>query len=141
MEDAQRTPLSEHMYRTSLNIYKAQYFSSPSDLMKSSCGWMKANIISTNVLFKRVYQLLLNDTTGCEIYTITYECILKVSLEGLRTSSRVLILCYCFQQRNLTFLSTYISHPTFRLNLKHKFSRIECTAFKEKKVKLFESIY
>ena len=54
MDHAQRTPLSEH------NIVKAQYFSSPSDLMKSSCGWMKASLISTNVPFKRVYQLLLN---------------------------------------------------------------------------------
>ena len=28
--------------------------------MKCSCGWMTASLISTNGLFKRIYQLLLN---------------------------------------------------------------------------------
>ena len=37
MEHAQRTPLSEHVHRTSLNIYKVLNFSSASDLMKSNC--------------------------------------------------------------------------------------------------------
>ena len=36
-------------------------FISPSDLIKSSCGWMKASLITANVLFQRIYQLL-NDT-------------------------------------------------------------------------------
>ena len=67
MEHAQRTPLSIHI-EPPKTLYKAQHFSSPSDLMKSSCGWMKACLISTNVLFKRIYQLLLNDTKGWEIY-------------------------------------------------------------------------
>ena len=58
MEDAQRTPSSEHVHRTSYNIYKVLNFISPSDLMKSSCGWMKASLISTNVLFQRINQLL-----------------------------------------------------------------------------------
>ena len=44
MEHAQRTPMSEHAHRTSQNIYKAPYFSPPSDLMKSSCGWMKSSL-------------------------------------------------------------------------------------------------
>ena len=41
--------------------------------MKSSCGWLKASLISTNVLFKRIYQILLNDTTEWEIYTSIYQ--------------------------------------------------------------------
>ena len=49
------------------------YFSSSSDLMTSSCGWMKTSLIATNILFKRVYQLLFNDTTGWEIYTSIYQ--------------------------------------------------------------------
>ena len=49
-------------------MYKVQHFSSPSDLMKSSC-WMDESLSSTtNVLFQRIYQLL-NDTTEWEIYT------------------------------------------------------------------------
>ena len=45
MEHTQRTPLSEHAHRTFQNMYKLLNFISPSDLMKSSCGWMKACLI------------------------------------------------------------------------------------------------
>ena len=58
-----------------LALLSRRLFSSPSDLMKSSYGWMKASLSPTNVLFKRIYQLLLNDTTGWEIYTtMTFAC-------------------------------------------------------------------
>ena len=46
---------------------------SPSDLMKSNCGWMKASLNSTKVLFQRIYQLLHN-TTEWEIYIISNAC-------------------------------------------------------------------
>ena len=62
MEHAQRTPLSEYANRAFKNIYKVLNFNSPSDLMKSNCGWMEANLIKTNVLFQGIYKLL-NDTT------------------------------------------------------------------------------
>ena len=42
MEHAQRTPLSEHTHKTSLNIYEVLNFSSPSNLMKSNC-WLDEN--------------------------------------------------------------------------------------------------
>ena len=37
---------SEHVHRTPLNPYKAQHFSSPSDLMKSSC-WLDESLSPT----------------------------------------------------------------------------------------------
>ena len=60
------------MHRTSKNIYNALNFISPSDLMKFSCGWMKPSLITTNVLFLRIYKVL-NDTTEWEIYTKRYS--------------------------------------------------------------------
>ena len=49
---------SEHVHRTSQNAYKVQHFSSPSDLMKSSC-WLDESLSSIiNVVFHRIYQLL-----------------------------------------------------------------------------------
>ena len=33
-------------------------FSSPWDLMTSSCGWMKSSLITTNVLLQKIYKLL-----------------------------------------------------------------------------------
>ena len=60
---------SEHVHRTSENPHKVQYFSSPSDLMKSSC-WLDEILSSTtNVLLQRRIYLLLNVTTEWEIYT------------------------------------------------------------------------
>ena len=58
IEHAQRTLLSEHAHRTSKNIYKALNFISPSDLKKSSCGWIKISLITMNALFQRIYQLI-----------------------------------------------------------------------------------
>ena len=46
----------------------------PQALMKSSCGFMKASLKTTNVLFQRIYQLL-KDTIGWEIYTNVYVCL------------------------------------------------------------------
>ena len=54
---------SEHVHRISQNPYKVQHFSSPSDLMKSSFGWMKACLQqpvfcsrdSTNYYLKFIY--------------------------------------------------------------------------------------
>ena len=70
---------SEHAHRTSYAPYKAQHFSSPSDLMKSSC-WLDESLSSTtNVLFQRIYQLL-NDTTEREIYTKFLICFLVILL-------------------------------------------------------------
>ena len=54
---------SEHAHRTSWNPYKVQHFSSPSDLMKSSC-WLDESLSSTtNVLFQRRIYFLLNAIT------------------------------------------------------------------------------
>ena len=55
-----------------LRTHKAQHFSSPSDLMKSSC-WLDESLSSTtNVLFQRIHQML-NDPTEWEIYTKLYQ--------------------------------------------------------------------
>ena len=44
---------SDHVHRTSYNLYKLQFFSSPSDLMKSTVVDESLSITTTRVLFKR----------------------------------------------------------------------------------------
>ena len=60
----QRCPMSM-LHRTSCNCNFSQVlwnmFRQHPD--KSNCGWMKASLPTTNVLFHRINQLL-NDTTG-----------------------------------------------------------------------------
>ena len=70
MEHAQRTPLSEHVHRTSENIYEALNFISPSDLMKSSCGWMKACLIQHMFCSREstIYFMIQQDEKSIQIY-------------------------------------------------------------------------
>ena len=46
------------IFSTLHNIYEVLNFISSSDLVRSNCGWMKASLNSTKVLFQRIYQLL-----------------------------------------------------------------------------------
>ena len=59
----------EHAHRTSWNPYKAQFFSSSSDLMKSTVADESLSATTTRVLVQRETTYLLQDTTEWEIYT------------------------------------------------------------------------
>ena len=54
--------------RTSYNLYKAQFFSSPSDLMKSTVVDESLSTNATRVLFHRKTTSLLQETTEWETY-------------------------------------------------------------------------
>ena len=51
-------------------VYQAQFFSSPSDLMKSTVVDESLSTNATRVLFQRKTTSLLQETTECETYTI-----------------------------------------------------------------------
>ena len=72
--------------------------------MKSSCGWMKAGLISTNVLFKRIHQLLFN-----EKYIIFFLSRLFPNLI-IKVTPIVKVVIQITIKKKQSFLDHYMKH-------------------------------